>query len=121
MKKLSTGMQKPTRGDWSMLKGLARYLAGKPRCLVRYEYQVPWERITVVTDSDWAGDRVSRKSTSGGILFTGSHMIKSWCLGQKVTALSSGEAEYYSMVKGASTALGLQALLGHMGRRGLGK
>ena len=41
----------------------------------------------------------------------GSHMIKSWSSTQSVIALSSGEAEYYGMVKGASVALGLQSVL----------
>ena len=38
-------------------------------------------------------------------------MIKSWSKTQAVVAFSSGEAEYYGMVKGASEALGLQAML----------
>ena len=41
----------------------------------------------------------------------GKHLIKSWISTQTVVALSSGEAEYYGMVKGASVALGLQAVL----------
>jgi len=41
----------------------------------------------------------------------GSHLIKSWSKTQTVVALSSGEAECYGMVKGASEALGLQAML----------
>ena len=41
----------------------------------------------------------------------GSHLIKSWSKTQTVVALSSGEAKYYGMVKGASEALGLQAML----------
>ena len=36
---------------------------------------------------------------------------KSWSSTQSVVALSSGEAEYYGMVKGASVALGLQSVL----------
>ena len=41
----------------------------------------------------------------------GSHLVKSWSSTQSVVALSSGEAEYYGMVKGASVALGLQSVL----------
>ena len=41
----------------------------------------------------------------------GSHLIKSWSSTQSVVALSSGEEEYYGMVKGASVALGLQSVL----------
>ncbi len=42
-------------------------------------------------------------------------MVKSWSSTQGVIALSSGEAEYYGMVKGASLALGLRALMGDLG------
>ena len=41
----------------------------------------------------------------------GSHLIKSWSSTQSVIALSSGEAEYYGIVKGASVGMGLQAVL----------
>ena len=41
----------------------------------------------------------------------GKHLIKSWSSTQSVIALSSGEAEYYGLVKGGSVGLGLQAVL----------
>ena len=41
----------------------------------------------------------------------GSHPIKSWATTQGVIALSSGEAEFYSIVKGASISMGLANLL----------
>ena len=41
----------------------------------------------------------------------GKHIIKSWSTTQSVIALSSGEAEYYGLVKGGSVGLGLQAVL----------
>ena len=41
----------------------------------------------------------------------GEHIIKSWSTTQSVIALSSGEAEYYGMVKGASVGLGIQSVL----------
>ena len=45
----------------------------------------------------------------------GSHVIKTWSTTQAVLALSSGEAEYYGMVKGASIALGVQSMLRDLG------
>ena len=41
----------------------------------------------------------------------GEHISKSWSTTQSVIALSSGEAEYYGMVKGASVGLGIQSVL----------
>ena len=45
----------------------------------------------------------------------GSHMIKSWSSTQAGIALSSGEAEYYGLVKGASVAIGIKSMHDEMG------
>ena len=41
----------------------------------------------------------------------GNHTIRSWSSTQKIIALSSGEAEYYGIVKGASEAIGSRSVL----------
>ena len=41
----------------------------------------------------------------------GQHFIKAWSSTQSVIALSSGEAEYYGLVKGASIGIGVQSML----------
>ena len=58
------------------------------------------------TDTEYAGCKRIRKSTSGGTVMLGSHLIKSWTSTQSVVALSSGEAEYYGVVKGGSVLFG---------------
>ena len=45
----------------------------------------------------------------------GSHCIKIWSGNQGYIALSSGEAEYYGAVRGASQALGLRAMMADLG------
>ena len=45
----------------------------------------------------------------------GGHALKSWSTTQQVIALSSGEAEYYSMVKGGSMGIGINAISGDLG------
>ena len=42
-------------------------------------------------------------------------MLKSWCSTQAIVALSSGEAEYYGILKGASIGLGLRSMMGDFG------
>ena len=68
-------------------------------------------------DTDYAGCRKTRKSTSGGVILLGQHFIKSWSITQAIIALSSGEAEYYGIVKGASTGLGISSILGDLGHK----
>ena len=45
----------------------------------------------------------------------GNHNIKAWSSTQQVIALSSGEAEYYGMVKGAGNGLGIAGVFQDMG------
>ena len=45
----------------------------------------------------------------------GAHTTKTWSTNQAVLALSSGEAEYYAIVKAASVALGIRSLAADLG------
>ena len=106
-KELCRKMSSPNGADWLKLKRLARYLVDKTRSRLMYEYQSKPSSIEVYTDTDFAGCSRTRKSTSGGVVMYGSHLIKSWSSTQNVIALSSGEAEYYGLVKGASQGIGV--------------
>ena len=104
-------MARPKQKDWLLLKRVGRYLKGACRMVQLFEWQALPDMVAAYTDSDWAGDRESRKSTSGGLLMLGKHLIKSWSSTQKVIALSSGEAELYALLKGATQAKGLMSML----------
>ena len=110
VKELARSMSAPTRGSWKGLVKLGKYLKGHSRSGYLYVYQEKPKDLTIWTDTDYAGCKRTRKSTSGGVVLWGSHLIKSWSKTQTVVALSSGEAEYYGMVKGASEGLGMQAM-----------
>ena len=45
----------------------------------------------------------------------GRHMVKSWSSTQANVSLSSGEAEYYGLVKGASVAIGVKSMHAEVG------
>ena len=108
-------MSKTTEADWNKLIRMGRYLKGHKEVVHKFKYQKSVHEVQVWTDSDHAGCHRTRKSTSGGVIMLGHHMIKSWSTTQSVIALSSGEAEYYSMVKGGSVGLGVQAMLTEIG------
>ena len=95
-------MSAPTVSGMQALKQLARYLVWARMVITHFGYQEEYEDISIWTDSDWAGDRIQRKSTSGGVDMLGNHCVKSWSSTQKTVALSSAEAEYIAMVKGGS-------------------
>ena len=76
VKELCGGMAKPTKGHWLKLKRLGRYLIESGRTIMRYDWQGQEHEVTGYSDSDWAGCRVTRKSTSGGAIMIGGHFIK---------------------------------------------
>ena len=115
VKELCRSMSRPRHCDVIRLKRLARYLAFRPRVVIKFDYQELGDDVTVWTDTDHAGCLRTRKSTSGGVVMLGSHNVKMWSVNQAVIALSSGEAEYHGMVKGASTGLGIKGMLIDMG------
>ncbi len=65
----------------------------------------------VYTDTDWAGCPKTRKSTPGGAVMFGSHCVKHWSSTHTSIALSSGEAEFSGVLRGAGQGLGYQTLL----------
>ena len=100
-------MAKPRKLDYENLRRLARYLRSNPRMT----YQYPWREsgeITAYVDADFAGCIETRKSTSGGCLLVGGHLIKHWSSTQKTLALSSGESELTGILKGTAEALSCQ-------------
>jgi hypothetical protein len=110
VKELCRSMSAPTSRDDEALKRLSRYLLGRPRMVMEFVWQEPMP-ITVYTDSDWAGCLTTRKSTSGGALMRGTHLLRHWSATQPTIALSSAEAELAAIVRGASEALGMRSLM----------
>ena len=108
-------MSKPMISDHNRLKRLARYLIGRERAVIKFSYQELYRHANVWVDADYAGCPITRKSTSGGVVQLGSHIIKTWSTTQAIIALSSGEAEYYGLVKGASCGLGAISMYKDMG------
>ena len=45
----------------------------------------------------------------------GNHVVKTWSSTQAIISVSSGEAEFYAMVKGGSSGRGFQATLKELG------
>ena len=107
-------MANPTDCSQAALRRLVRYLSGRKRLVYRYPWQTA-DTLECYSDTDWAGCPRTRKSTSGGCLMFGSHVIKTWSSTQPSISLSSGEAEYYGVVKAAGLALGQQSLMRDLG------
>ena len=95
-------------------KRLARYMNGAPRLVPKFKRQsehrwvsdrLPRSIDLVLDDSDWAGDKRARKSTLCIVARHGVNVIKTQVNAMKGIVMSSCEAEYGAIVKGACQGL----------------
>ena len=117
-KELCREFSVPNRNSQVRLKRLCRYLAGKPR--VGYLYQWGQNKpdedvLNVFVDTDFAGCKETRRSTSGGVCLLNGSCVKHYSKTQTTLALSSGEAELHGINAGIAQGLGLQSLAKDLG------
>ena len=84
------------RSDFVVVRRIARYLIHAPRDVLMHRWQDSLSSLTIYKDSNWAGCRETRKSTSGATFLHGSHVIKHYSRTQSIIALSSAEAELFA-------------------------
>ena len=106
-KSISRHMSNPNEEGWCRLKRAGRYLVGAKRLVQLFRWALPSKELKAYADSDWAGEEGTSKSTSGGMVCYGDHVLKSWSTTQQVIAMSSGEAELYAMTKASAQLIGL--------------
>ena len=114
-KEICREMSAPTTGSWRRLVRIGRYLLGRRRLVWNFELQNFTDTVDAFSDANWAGCRVSRKSTSGGALMIGSHLIKCWAKTQATVAKSSAESELYGFVRATCETLGFISLSNDFG------
>ena len=115
MKCLARSMAKPTPGSLRDLKKVARYLLGTKYMALHLFRQTFPNTISTHVDSDFAGCRSTRKSTTGMVQMVGGHAVKhTWNL-QVATGLNVSECEYYALTHGAAHGLGLKAYMADLG------
>ena len=57
------------------MQRLASYLATWPEMEWIFNYQLMPKMVEIETDSDWAGDEITRISRGGGFEYFGAHLI----------------------------------------------
>jgi hypothetical protein len=105
---ISRFMSKPEEQDWRSAKRFARYVSDSRRVVIEYKYQKLPEKVVVWSDTDFAialGDLHHEESPCAGSTASGR---AAWI--QETMALSSGESEFYGIVKVATMGLGMKRL-----------
>ena len=114
-KELCRQFAQPNANSLKHLKRMVRYLVHNPRLVYVFQYAPEVSEVEVFVDTDFAGCRRTRRSTSGGLIRMAGHTLRHWSVTQPTISLSSGEAELVGIVRGASQALGFKALANDIG------
>lgn len=102
-------MASPTIADFTAIKRLLRYVKGTIDHGLSF---TPGSfTLQAFSDSDWAGDSVDRRSTSGYCIFLGNNLISWSAKKQPTVSRSSTEAEYRALAHSVAEMSWLQMLL----------
>ena len=91
-KELCRDFSVPSGESLKRLQKLIRYLLGVPRLVYKFNWQSRPEHLDLFVDTDFAGCKITRRSTSGGVAMYGTHCLRHWSSTQPTIALGSGEA-----------------------------
>jgi hypothetical protein len=100
----------PSMQHWQWLKHILRYVKGTLDLGIRYSAGGN-NVVSIYSDSDYAGDRAGRKSTSGMVAFLNGGPISWSSQKQQTVSLSTCEAEYIAMTGAAAEVQWLRQLL----------
>ena len=112
---LAEGMAKPLEIHWLRLKRIGKYIAKFPVERWHFDLQETPSTLESFSDSDWATNKENRRSMSSTYQRFGKHLLDCCCGRQSLVALSSGEAEFYAMVKTAAEGKLTTEILRHFG------
>ena len=100
---LASAVSSPSLGDMQAAKRVGRYLRKAPVAWQGFPFRDSWPgELLCCTDADWASDKTSRRSTSGGVVTLGGGVLNCWAKKQKSVALSSWERELSAAITSGS-------------------
>ena len=120
---LSHKLASPTLADLTRAKKVLIYLKGTRKlnlyltipALKPNDLNKTLKHITRYSDADWAGDPVTKKSTSSTLCYVDQVLLTSECRGQGTVAVSSGESEMYALGSLSAELIFAQAILKEIG------
>jgi hypothetical protein len=106
---LSQFMTNPNESHWKALERVFAYIKATPNRGPTYRKDAKHGGLVGYTDSDWAGDRIERRSTGGYIFLLYGAPISWKSKRQSCIALSTAEAEYIAACEAAKEAIYLKS------------
>lgn len=105
-------MSNPTDNHWAAV--ILCYLKGAPGRGILYKNH-GHTRIECFSDSDWAGSKADRRSTTGYCVFVGGNLVSWKSKKQNVVSRSSAESEYRAMAQSICEIMWINQLLTEVG------
>ena len=106
---LTRHMTEPRSAIRQKIKRLGRFLVKNRRYVLTCARQTSEATLHVHVDSYRASDLLGRRSTTGVIVRRCENLLRHMSCLQTLVALSNGEAEYYALIRGGCTSLGIQS------------
>ncbi|GJX10851.1 putative ribonuclease H-like domain-containing protein [Tanacetum coccineum] len=97
----------PKASHLNAVKRIFRYLKHQPKLGLWYPRDSPFE-LEAYSDSDYGGESLDRKSTTGGCQFLGRRLISWQCKKQTIVANSTTKAEYVAAANCCGQVLWIQ-------------
>ena len=113
---LAKYMSAPRTSHWAAAKGVLRYLNGTSSLALTFSSSGSKELLGFC-DADYAGDKDTRRSTTGYVFLQHGGAISWSSRRQQTVALSTVEAEYMAQCHAAKEAIWLNSLQADLGYR----
>ena len=111
-------MQRPGKIHWNALLRILRYLKGTIHYSLVYHIQSHKDNemdLQVYCDSDWAGERSDRKSTTGYVIMMNGAAMSWKSTKQSTVALSTVEAEFIALATMITEVIWMRRILCEVG------
>ena len=95
--------QDPGNQHWEGVRRILAYIYDTKELQLTYIWRNPNEPVELIgmVDSDWAGDKDTRRSTTGSVFYIDDYPVSWTSKLQKSVACSSCEAEYVALSSAA--------------------
>jgi hypothetical protein len=115
VKVVSRYMKNPGKEHWEAVKWILRYLRGTTTHALCFGGSDTF--LQGYVDSDMAGDKDNRRSTTGYVFTIGGTTVSWISKLQKVVALSTTEAEYVAATEASKEMIWLQRFMEELGKK----
>ena len=114
--RMASYCNEPTSVHWRMVKRIMRYLKGTINLGIMYQREINPE-LVAYSDSDYAGDIDTRRSTSGYVSLKNGAPIAWKSKKQEIVAQSTAEAEYVALFYATQDVIWIRNLLKELGEK----